>query len=221
MHMKDTDRTEIYRYLGYRTQKPDAVIQNSVEEVYEEIMQAVTPRFLSKPVTIRHTSDHDVLIDDYPIISSSLASHLDSCRTGFLLAATLGAKVDLLIQRYHIVDISKALVAQACAAVIIETYCDSCQESLLKEPFAAGLYMRPRYSPGYGDFGLQYQKFFLEHLQAQKRIGLTLTDGYLLVPSKSITAVIGMTDVPTSCHIHKCMTCSQKQCPFRKGDGAS
>jgi len=79
-----------------------------------------------------------------------------------------------------------------------------------------GLYLRPRYSPGYGDFPLTYQKEILELLNAQRRIGLTRTESNMLVPTKSVTAIIGFTTEETSCHVAKCMTCQAKNCPFRK-----
>ena len=48
-----------------------------------------------------------------------------------------------------------------------------------------GLYLRPRFSPGYGDFALEYQKDIFRMLECEKRIGITLTEGNLMMPSKS------------------------------------
>ena len=110
----------------------------------------------------------------------------------------------------------RAVVMQACAASLIESYCDECQEPIAQEAASRGLYLRPRYSPGYGDFDISYQREFLTVLDCPKRIGLTMTDSFMLAPSKSVTAVIGLTAEAQSCHIAKCMTCKAKSCPFRK-----
>ena len=49
-----------------------------------------------------------------------------------------------------------------------------------------------RFSPGYGDFDLKYQKDILEYLDANKKIGISLTDSLMMIPTKSITAIIGI-----------------------------
>ena len=43
-------------------------------------------------------------------------------------------------------------------------------------------------------------------------------DTFVLAPSKSVTAIIGFTHEDTTCHIARCMTCTAKNCPFRKED---
>ena len=47
---------------------------------------------------------------------------------------------------------SKAVILQACAATVIEAYCDEQQDFMKEEAGKQGLYLRPRFSPGYGDF---------------------------------------------------------------------
>ncbi|MFQ7401032.1 MAG: vitamin B12 dependent-methionine synthase activation domain-containing protein, partial [Neglectibacter sp.] len=78
------------------------------------------------------------------------------------------------------------------------------------------LYLRPRYSPGYGDFSLENQRFFFDSLEITKRIGVFLTDSFLMIPCKSITAVLGLSEKGTQCHVGKCMSCKLNKCPFRK-----
>ena len=53
-------------------------------------------------------------------------------------------------------------------------------------------------------------------LQAEKKIGLTVTESCLMLPIKSVSAVIGLTSNQESCHVHKCAACSNTTCPFRK-----
>ena len=78
-----------------------------------------------------------------------------------------------------------------------------------------GLCPTTRFSPGYGDFDIAHQKDIIRLLNCDRRIGLTLTGGYMLIPSKSVTAVIGFTEEK----IHnegKCMQCAEKLCEFRE-----
>ena len=49
-----------------------------------------------------------------------------------------------------------------------------------------------RDSPGYGDFPLEAQREILVILDTPRKIGVSLTDSLLMVPSKSVSAVIGV-----------------------------
>ncbi len=50
-----------------------------------------------------------------------------------------------------------------------------------------------RYSPGYGDYPLSEQRRLLSILDASRRVGVSLTDALVMAPSKSVSAVIGVT----------------------------
>ena len=55
----------------------------------------------------------------------------------------------------------------------------------------------------------------LDLLQAPKRTGMTLTTGGMLVPEKSITALVGLSDRQEESCGQKCKRCQKKNCPFR------
>ena len=78
------------------------------------------------------------------------------------------------------------MVLQACLASKIEEVCDGIEDELK----AQGMTLRMRYSPGYFDLDIKENKKFFELMDITKRIGLTLTDTYQMVPSKSVTAFI-------------------------------
>ena len=78
------------------------------------------------------------------------------------------------------------------------------------------LYLRPRYSPGYGDLPLASQRFLFDALQISKKIGVTLTENCLMLPMKSITGIVGLSPDPSLCHVGKCMACAAENCPFRQ-----
>ena len=86
-----------------------------------------------------------------------------------------------------------AAVGQAVCAVWLDQLCaDYCASFL--PTLDEGQYLTPAFSPGYGDWDLAAQRQVLDLLQAPKRIGLTLTAGGMLVPEKSITALVGLSD---------------------------
>ena len=72
----------------------------------------------------------------------------------FLLGATLGTRVDLLLRRYAVGEMARSVTLQACAAALLEEYLDEWQEERRAELAETGQYLRPRFSPGHGDFSI-------------------------------------------------------------------
>ena len=125
------------------------------------------------------------------IKSVDLARHMAGAKYIALMAVTLGVQADALIRQYSVTAMDKAVVADAECSVLVERTCDKVAAEIASKPEVAELQPTTRFSPGYGDFDIASQKSLLALLNAQKRIGLTLTDGYMLSPSKSVTALIG------------------------------
>ena len=124
--------------------------------------------------------------------SQKLADNLAQCDKVILFAATLGIDADKLLQRYEIMNMAKASVAQACGAACMEAYCNLVQEQIREQYKAEECYLRPRFSPGYGDLSLLNQNIFFRLLNCTQKIGLTLMDSFIMAPEKSITAFIGL-----------------------------
>ena len=136
-----------------------------------------------------------------------------------MLGATLGIEVDMLLRRYSLMDMSKTVVLQACAAALLEEYLDDWQEEHRKVAEMEGCYLRPRFSPGYGDFDISHQEDVIRMLECAKKIGLTMTDRYMLTPSKSVTAVIGISKEEVPCHRKGCEECGKTDCIYRRQEG--
>lgn len=151
------------------------------------------------------------------IKSSNLSRNLRDCETAYLMAATLGIGPDRLIARASVSRMSRAVILQAAAAAMIEAWCDEVNQMIIGEAAEQGLYCRPRFSPGYGDFSLEYQKDFAQILRIQKEIGVSLTESLLMMPSKSVTAVIGLSPVKKECVLHGCEVCTKAgNCSFSR-----
>ena len=101
-------------------------------------------------------------------------------------------------------------------AAMLEEYCDSRQLEIGEELEREGEYLRPRFSPGYGDFDIHYQEPLMRMLDCAKTIGLTMTDSYMMSPSKSVTAVIGVSRTQERCPVEGCEACSKTDCEYRR-----
>lgn len=212
---------EVYRYLGYGTKTPDDSIAIMITEVLGNLTATVNPKNIYK-IYQCSTSEKIVVLKGQErtlaFESRNLADNLSQCISVVLLTATLGIEADKLLQKYEILNMTKATITQACGAACIEAYCNILQERICEEVSKDDkkLYLRPRFSPGYGDLPLHYQKVIFDELECTKRIGLTLTDSMLMYPTKSVSAFIGLTANPQSCHIGKCKYCENTACEFRE-----
>ena len=207
---------EALRYLGYGRNPGEERTLELIRQSFEELEGLREERVVwrREPVTVREPDQVETAGMD--IRSRGLARNLKGCREVILAAATLGTRTDLLLRRYSRTDMTRAVILQACAAARLEEYLDAWQEERKKELEEEGLYLRPRFSPGYGDFSIHHQKALLQRLEAPKRIGLTMTDGYMLTPSKSVTALAGISPEETACHRQGCESCGKIDCAYRR-----
>lgn len=209
------DRREVRRYLGIRQDTNDPKLDDLIERAVCRVAAAATPRFIKREMPLK-CGEGQALVGDCRFIGNALVDHLNGCNKVLLFAATLGSEVDRLLSRDSITSPSLAVTQQAAAAAMIEVFCDDVCRKLELSYRENGLSFRPRFSPGYADFSLDAQPVILSLLDAQKRIGLTLTDSGMLAPMKSVTAVIGIGTVSQECHACGCATCMHTDCAFRK-----
>lgn len=198
------DRREVARYLGIRSGVLTADVEEYAAACEAELEGSVVPK------TVRWR----MACNGLPGESRDLSRHLRHCKECVVYAATLGAETDRLLRRWAAQSMAKAAVGQAVCAVWLDDLCAGiCGE--ISAELAPGYYLTPPFSPGYGDWDLSVQRQMLGLLNAHKRIGLTLTQGGMLVPEKSVTAVVGISDRKEESCGQKCMRCEKKDCPFR------
>lgn len=187
---------EVQRYMGYHG------IVDIAPEISEKINTAIEhlgtqshPRIISKEYRITvaektvtlHAENEDVTFE-----SEGLVRNLTGCCGAVLLAATIGPACDMLVRRASITSAADSAVYQAAGAAAIEAFLDDYNDKLKASYEARGLFLRPRFSPGYGDLKLEHQKDWFRLLDITKQIGIELTDSLLMVPTKSVTAIIGI-----------------------------
>ena len=203
------NRKEALRYLRARPNDEAAGIL--VDTVYLKLRNEVQARSVLQKHSITVDEAGVTLDTGVRFTSRDLARHLKGCDKALLLAATLGSRVDVAIRRLALGSVAEGAAAQAVAAALIESYCDDVQAKADTD----GLAQRPRFSPGYGDWRLEEQRLLFPVLDCAKRSGLTLTDGLMMAPSKSVTAIIGLSE-DVACVWNKCMTCGNVNCPYRE-----
>jgi hypothetical protein len=130
--------------------------------------------------------------------SKSLVRLLKSCNELVLIAATVGKEV---IERINYeIEQGDAAYGAVLDAVASET-ADACLDWIInflnKIIYREGKRItKHRYSPGYGDLDLSYQKAIFDLLDLEK-LGLNLTEKLMLTPEKSVIAIAGIERIET------------------------
>ncbi len=215
--MIEADYGEILRYLGYKSgQMPGSDVEQRIHDCASRLCEAIEPRSVYRKFPLIHQGGGGLDIDGLNIQSLKLARNLKGCEAVYLMAATLGVGADRQIARASALRMSDAVIYQAAAAAYIEAYCDGINDDIRREAEEEGLYCRPRFSPGYGDFPVEHQRDFVRLLDTHRKIGLSVTESCLLVPVKSVTAVIGVSREQQPCHSKGCEECGKTDCAFRR-----
>lgn len=212
----DIRTKEAVRYLGYRKCAVDDKTLQVIRESFQELERFADKKSIYRLFELSVTDENKLLIGNAEIHSRNLRANLKDCTNVLLFAATLGVDVDRHIRRMQLVDMARAVVMQACAATLLEEYCDELQEKIAKQLRSKGKYIRPRFSPGYGDFSIHHQKDLLSMLEAPKKIGLAMTESCMLTPTKSVTAVIGISNIEVNCNSNECEQCKKADCIYKK-----
>ena len=206
---------QVLRYLGCRPANAPAEVQALAVRAAAAVQRAAVCRacWCRLPVTI---SDPALIwLGPLRVSSRSLARNLSGCQEAFLFGATIGAGPERLILAGRRLSAADALAADAAGSAAVEQWCDEINARLESLAAAEGRYLRPRYSAGYGDFSIDAQPELAQLLDTPRKIGVTVTDTKMLLPSKSVTAVVGISPTPTNCRASGCLDCQQVDCPYR------
>ena len=204
------DEREMLRYAACRA--PDEQTLALATQCAAEGEKVLRPALCWRevPLAVRE-NEVDLTFARFP--SRKLANALRGCERAVVFGATVGLDLDRLIARYGRISPSRGLMMQALGAERIEALCDAFCDWLAEE--YAPWTLRQRFSPGYGDLPLEGQRAIFDALQCHKEIGLYLNGSYLMSPTKSVTAIVGIGGAGM-CQERSCAACGKKDCDFRK-----
>lgn len=205
---------EALHFLGWRGTPVEPELMRTLQTLCQETAAALEPRAIVRRFPLR---DGGFGGTDFCPGGQDVRALLAPCREGVLLAATLGAGSERMLLREQARGASQALLLDAVLSAGIEAVCDGIEAQLRAECAAQGLFLTDRFSPGYGDMPLGQTREILDVLDAQKRIGLTVTATGLMMPRKSVTAVMGVSETPVERRPSGCEGCAAREtCAMRR-----
>lgn len=216
-YLTGINKNEVLKFLGCKGGETDESYIKRIDAIEKALIDAALPKVCHTVLKIK--SHNPLLFEKTEAVfeGEDIKKHLAECGECIFMAATLGSGADALIRRLSAVNMADAVICDACASSAVENVCDNYCAHLEKAYGARGLYLTERFSPGYGDLPIETQRFFPDILNMQKRIGLCLSRSMLLEPTKSVTALIGISEKKQKKRRISCEGCkSFADCAFRK-----
>lgn len=213
--MLKPDIDEALRYLGAADAPED--LRRRTREAGEALARLVQPRCTWRVYGLERREEGFHLTGTGILLTGVTAARMlaDSARAA-LLACTLGALFDRKLLALQARDMAEAALWDACGSALVEAGCDRAEQEL-RARFPE-LFLTDRFSPGYGDLPLELQPDICAALDAERRLGVHVSESLLMNPVKTVTAVIGLSERPQAARIRGCGYCPMGEtCQLRKG----
>ena len=207
------NRNEVLLYLGWRGGVLDPAQEAEIARCETLLLETARPRVVCLD------ADGTPVGTELRPEGRDVKDLLRGCEAVIFFAATLGAEAESLLRRAQLRNMADAVILDACGSAAVENVCDNlCADLAAAE---APRFLTDRFSPGYGDLPFAQQPDFCRLLDVQRRIGVSVTDSGLMLPQKSVTALMGVSPVPAEKRSRGCAYCELfSNCSYRK-DGAS
>jgi len=198
----EIQQDEVSGLLGYN----DRPIPERVQAVLEEIEARATP--LLEPACTILRPGADVLS------RSPFLQHLDDA---VLCLVTIGDGVESAMDAYDRAgEIGRALMMNVFGSAAAEATADVANAIIREDVAREGLRCTRRFSPGYGGWDISEQRWLLPALDGTS-LGVSLTEGCMMVPRKSITFAVNVGENPAEMRDdNACDGCELINCKYRR-----
>lgn len=211
LHVQDIPEDSILHFLGCKKEGLDVVLQQHIQQMKKTLIEVWEPRYVIRMLPLDKKA---MRVGSLTLAGHDMQRLLKESHACILMGATLGMAVDRKLKELQLQDMEQAVIFDACANAGIEAVCDTIQEKIQKQyP-----HLTDRYSCGYGDLPIHIQKELCTLLDTPKQIGLYVNESSVLLPLKSVTAIIGIANRVQPAILRGCGYCPlRKDCAYRKG----
>lgn len=187
---------EVLPFLGI-TREASSREQELIRHYLKILQQKAHPIGTWQVFAVERREPEKIILKNSSLVleGQNTTAHFQTCDQVSLFAVTLGPELDDYLTALSSENPAYALIFDAVASSGAEYLIEQLDCYHAAEIRHKGYFPTVRFSPGYGDWPLHWQKQFLESLDAAK-IGLTITHHFLLQPIKSVTAALGWSNIP-------------------------
>lgn len=171
-------------------------LAESSEEDIKIIQKVISSEMVWKDLNITSMKDEDLIFDGgFNVKSFYLHEVFYEAVKVTVGCITLGTGIPTFInEKMASGEYYMAALADSYASQYVELLAEKWVEMRTQEQRSRGFFPTLRFSPGYGDFSLKYQKDIISLLEMEDRI--KVTESYLMEPEKTITFIMGWCKKP-------------------------
>ncbi len=207
LHIRPED---VYVEMGYGGALPDEQVVREVAWALEDVAKVTRPRFCYRVVQglLEDAHPHLLIGEACLEVGNVIARQLRGSEAFALFVATAGDEYDEWCKRQD--DVLRAFVVSSIGSVVVERCADLMEKTLQAGIDKLGWHHTNRFSPGYCGWDVkgQHQLF---SLLSPSPCGVTLTDGAMMHPVKSVSGVVGV-GPKVRRHPYSCGLCNMENC---------
>ncbi len=191
MEIRKVDKNMVARFLGIKDGNPDEVTVRLIERAEELIKADAAVSYTYKLFDFEITEEGVKLMGAGLVLpGNDMKSLLKDSTKCIVMCSTIGGEVDTRTRMLAVKEPALAVVYDAVAGCVADALCDDIEEEIKKRlPEMEHTF---RFSPGYGDLPLGINEEFLSVINGQKLTGIKITEGGLMTPIKSVSAIFGL-----------------------------
>ncbi len=192
---KKPAKEAVLRRLGYHRQTVvDAGDMAKIDAMIAKAADLCRPRAKAVLLPILTQAENCTTLENgITLVSTKLAGMLADSKQVLVMGATLDMSViDTINREIKDGDAVFAVVLDAYASECVDDALDYIMQAQGRADFRLGRKLtKHRFSAGYGDLDLRYQKDLFE-LIGMDKLGVTINENLLMEPEKSVIAICGV-----------------------------
>ncbi len=187
------DKVLLRLKFNVNVSKSNEKIDHLIDSMMDEGYMIAQSRASIQDFYIKENKMEEIRLVDtnFIIRGRKIAEHLKNCFKISFMVCTIGDEFTQAVESLSSGgEITKAVILDAVGSEAIEALADTVTNIIKQNAKTERADIITRFSPGYGDWPVAEQKELLKIVEA-KKIGVRLTEQYLMIPEKSISACIG------------------------------
>lgn len=210
----EVNEAEMKRYAGMPP-KSEAIPASEIRSAANEARALTEPRGIWQIYSYLPESGTILGTPPMTLQGSHIRRHLSKSYSVAVFAVTAGDAIGQASDEHFAKgEYTRGLLLAGAAAAITEQLADQVNDLIRREAARSGQKTAWRYSPGYGDWPVTQQAELVRLIGAEQ-IGVSVNSHSMLMPRKTVTAIIGLSACAQAPAPKRCSQCSLRNCPFR------
>jgi len=212
------DNYAVCRAMGYKKFSIPAWVSSLVDSQIARAYELIQPAYIFKFKEIRAVSDSLVCLEETTTLNSKTLSYVLADSIGVLIfLVTIGKRLeDEAFSLSEGGDLLKGYLLDTIGSEAVEGVGCRLDDDVEKIVKGNGYRASLRYSPGYCDWDIKEQKDIFQAIDSSS-IGVELTESCLMIPRKSISGIIGISENKGRRRPSPCVVCEKRHnCSYKR-----